>query len=168
MTVFSFYISVCLKEFKAHTQTGFIEVKTVKHVLICNSKLFFQACVRHISVSPAIDVNITSPGYPSSYPRNIVCIWLVSSSSRDDLSVTYLDFRLQDTIFCSSDYVIFSFKPYFQPECSKKLVPVTVETNSNNFTLKFVADNEIESAGFFLQISTTGGKLLFIVFLYYS
>lgn len=113
----------------------------------------FLACVRRIYVDTATPVNVTSPGYPRAYPSNIVCVWHVTSPPRATLLLTYLDFRLQDTPFCSNDYVIFSYQFYPQPECSTPHVPVTKEINSNNFTVKFVTDNDVDNPGFFLHLS---------------
>ena len=76
--------------------------------------------------------------------------------------MTYLDFLLQDTVFCSSDYVVFSFTPYLQPECSKRQVPVAMETHSNNFTIKFVTDNMIENVGFLFRLSSPGNPIIYV------
>lgn len=119
--------------------------------------IFVRApCRRHIHLSEFDSANITSPGYPRSYPRNIICTWFITSEH--NVSIKYLDFRLEDTLFCSSDYISFSYKDNIEHECSTLDSSKTVQTDVRNFTLTFVTDNVNEYRGFLIEISSLGSQ----------
>ncbi|XP_045183414.2 uncharacterized protein LOC123541856 [Mercenaria mercenaria] len=120
-----------------------------------SEKYFARAtCRRRIHLNGTNSVNITSPGYPRAYPSNIICTWYITSENNVMSSVTYLDFRLEYTSFCSSDYVTFSLKNNAEHQCSRMKMPKTVYTVAQNFTVTFVTDGQNEFAGFCIQIKS--------------
>ncbi|XP_052261467.1 uncharacterized protein LOC127865619 isoform X2 [Dreissena polymorpha] len=113
-------------------------------------------CVRRINVEFSQPVNISSPGYPSSYPSNVICVWQVTLPVSTALRMTFFDFRLEDTQFCSSDYITLSSDYPLQPRCSKMTLPMTLALDVNAFNLTFHSDNINEYPGFLIGINATG------------
>ncbi|KAH3860264.1 hypothetical protein DPMN_023158 [Dreissena polymorpha] len=112
-------------------------------------------CVRRINVEFSQPVNISSPGYPSSYPSNVICVWQVTLPVSTALRMTFFDFRLEDTQFCSSDYITLSSDYPLQPRCSKMTLPMTLALDVNAFNLTFHSDNINEYPGFLIGINAT-------------
>lgn len=118
--------------------------------------IFVRApCRRRLNLKTGESRNITSPGYPDLYPSSIICTWYITTQPNVVTYITYFDFHLEDTLFCSSDYIIFSFNPLPEPECSPIKIPRSIFTNSENFTLTFVSDNQNRYKGFLIEIAVS-------------
>ena len=48
-------------------------------------------------------VNLTSPRYPSLYPREMSCIWLITASKNHRIRLRFLDFKLNVEILSVGD-----------------------------------------------------------------
>lgn len=132
-------------------------VLSVKRItLYRNLNVHFSACRRRLHLSGTVSVNISSPGYPRVYPSSIICKWFITSENSVTSLITYLDFRLEDTSFCSSDFISFSFRETVEHECSMMSLPKTIQTAAQNYTVTFVTDGKNEFAGFLIQITSKG------------
>ncbi|KAK3612097.1 hypothetical protein CHS0354_031166 [Potamilus streckersoni] len=114
------------------------------------------ACHRTIDVDPGVATNISSPNYPSQYPAGIICTWSIRTNMEATVSAKFLDFQLQDSSFCSSDYITLSINPD-QRLCGVITPSGTFETGST-LDIKFVSDGEKQERGFLLQIQSKGSQ----------
>ncbi|XP_044530735.1 CUB domain-containing protein 2 [Gracilinanus agilis] len=48
---------------------------------------------------------ITSPEYPSSYPNNVECHWVIRASGSSTIKLVFADFQVESNRACSYDYV---------------------------------------------------------------
>ena len=47
--------------------------------------------------------SFTSPRYPVNYPNDAFCTWLIQGGARKVISVTFMDFDLEDDETCRYD-----------------------------------------------------------------
>ena len=60
-------------------------------------------CRFHLNVTNAPQ-NLTSPGYPSLYPNNLNCEWILTAQFNYRISIVFLDFKTEprfDEVFVS-------------------------------------------------------------------
>ncbi len=58
---------------------------------------------------------IRSPSYPSLYPSNSICTWVIEAPVGSAISLVFLDFDLQDMVggVCPDDVDVSKFKSFF-------------------------------------------------------
>uniref|UniRef100_F6YMH7 Metalloendopeptidase n=2 Tax=Xenopus tropicalis TaxID=8364 RepID=F6YMH7_XENTR len=106
------------------------------------------------------DVNGTlfSPSYPSAYPDNANCVWLIRIPS-NQVSVQFIAFSLQTSQNCVSDYVkIYDGATRSDPvlldkACGSLLLP-PITASSNLMLLEFVSNEGNTMTGFEATYST--------------
>jgi len=100
---------------------------------------------------------IQTPGYPSSYPPQMRCDWLIKGTSGNAVTITLTDFELENSKnggdCSSSDYL----QIYDGRNAGAKLLDSICGTVSNNKTyqatgaymyLKFTSNEQIQWRGF--------------------
>lgn len=91
----------------------------------------------------------TTPHYPSSYPVNIDCTWLIDASQGNRIQVTFESMDLEDSDDCNNDYVeIRDYQDYDQllgVFCGNR-VPPTMSVKE--FVIHFKSNNDIVGEGF--------------------
>ena len=48
---------------------------------------------------------VTSPGWPENYPMGVTCDWTLITGHSNRIQLQFLDFKLQQSEFCNSDYL---------------------------------------------------------------
>nr|ACQ84442.1 ovochymase [Branchiostoma belcheri tsingtauense] len=99
-----------------------------------------------------IDLTITSPLYPSNYPPNKLCIWHVTASAGNILSITFPTFRVRRGDFVA----VFDGGPG-STELIEALYKLQdgrgLRTTTNQMTVAFKSNGRITSTGFTATIS---------------
>jgi len=49
--------------------------------------------------------NLTSPGYPSNYPANTRCRWILTSQEYRRIDLHFADLDIEATTGCTADYL---------------------------------------------------------------
>jgi hypothetical protein len=62
--------------------------------------------------------DLTSPGYPSNYPANISCSWILTSQEYRRFDLHFADLDIEASTNCTADYLIIQDKyvPYVSTE----------------------------------------------------
>jgi len=102
---------------------------------------------------------ITSPNYPSKYPHNQECKWIITAK-KGKLNLVFDKFNIQATSDCSKDYLQVSgpIKKYTKATLCGAKVPSNFNLTSKKKTmvLKFVSDGSTRKPGFRAFIVATG------------
>ncbi|XP_065052551.1 uncharacterized protein LOC135681853 isoform X4 [Rhopilema esculentum] len=95
-----------------------------------------------------------TPNYPMMYPKNTNCLWLIRVSGGKGIKVEFDDFELQESTFCSADYVrtIVPGTQMFPRECGK--ISSTKYIRSTTAMIEFVSDKTVETKGFIAKYTT--------------
>ncbi|KFM76021.1 Cubilin, partial [Stegodyphus mimosarum] len=101
------------------------------------------------------DVNITSPGYPNSYPPNTDCHWILKVPRGEEISLTTVDLRLEND--CSKDYVKITNgyrhdSPVLGKFCGDHS-PHPITSTNNFLVIKFHSDEFGTAPGFWMTSS---------------
>ncbi|XP_056401090.1 embryonic protein UVS.2-like [Hyla sarda] len=101
--------------------------------------------------------NFSSPNYPSNYPNNMNCVWLIRTPN-GQVSLTFKDFRLLNSMDCASDYInIYDGPSTTSPKivklCGSKQLPEIIGSN-NQMLIEFVSGSLTTSAGFSASYKT--------------
>ena len=92
--------------------------------------------------------NITSPSFPSSYPTNTECIWLLEFNWNSQIKLTFTDLDLDDSQdsdgACNRDYVVirngqYSTSPLLGKYCGTNL-PQEIRSMSRYLFIEFHSD----------------------------
>ena len=105
---------------------------------------------------------ITSPNYPQQYGNGIDCRWLISSPGGNNLTISFLDFKIE-RIESSSD----NLKVYDGSNIHGSLIdtysgddtPTPIVSNGNNMYLRFTSNSYNTYRGF--KIGVAGKMLLY-------
>ncbi|XP_053576764.1 embryonic protein UVS.2-like [Bombina bombina] len=95
---------------------------------------------------------VTSANYPSSYPNNANCVWLIRTPS-GQVSLQFNAFDIQYSSGCVSDYLkIYDGPSKMSPvlvdrTCGTGLVPLMI-SSSNQMLIEFVSDGQGTATGF--------------------
>ena len=60
---------------------------------IVGQEFISQGNLSVLTISSSQSVNLTSPGWPGAYPRDVERSWLVNASQGSDILVSFLDFE---------------------------------------------------------------------------
>lgn len=101
---------------------------------------------------------ITSPGYPSSYPLNKQCTWVISAPDGESIELLFREFELEKHSNCRYDYL--EIRDGDEPQmpligkfCGD-LVPAPVRSSGNAVYIKFYSDGLTAKRGFKLKWQT--------------
>ncbi|XP_072288205.1 embryonic protein UVS.2-like, partial [Pyxicephalus adspersus] len=95
---------------------------------------------------------VTSANYPSPYPNNASCVWLIRTPS-GQASLTFNGFDVQSTPDCTSDYVRIYDGPtkdspvLLDKQCGSKSIPQLIASTSQ-MLVEFVSDGDVAGVGF--------------------
>ncbi|XP_033097890.1 uncharacterized protein LOC117101883 [Anneissia japonica] len=94
---------------------------------------------------------IQSPNFPGSYGNWEDCIWYIKAPEGRTITLTFLEFDLEDSPFCYRDYLGIRTKNMYQDESSRfcgNQIPPTITTSKNEMMIFFISDYMINSRGF--------------------
>ncbi|XP_071944603.1 blastula protease 10-like [Antedon mediterranea] len=94
---------------------------------------------------------IESSNFPNNYGNWEDCIWYIKAPRGQTITLTFLEFDLEDSPFCHRDYLGIRTKNMYKDEgnwfCGKR-IPSSITTKSNELMLLFISDYMINSKGF--------------------
>jgi len=104
-------------------------------------------------------VFITSPNYPSQYPNNQECKWIITATS-GTVNLVFDSFNIQATSTCSKDYLQVSgpIKKYTKAVLCGAKIPsdFNLTSKKEKMVLKFVSNGSSRKTGFRAYIVATG------------
>uniref|UniRef100_A0A6I8S8W3 Metalloendopeptidase n=1 Tax=Xenopus tropicalis TaxID=8364 RepID=A0A6I8S8W3_XENTR len=101
---------------------------------------------------------VTSANYPSAYPNNAKCVWVIQAPS-DLVTLTFAAFNLQSAPNCASDYIrVYDGRTRTSPllldrTCGSKRVPALI-ASSSMMLVEFVGSKNLKATGFSASYST--------------
>ncbi|KAL0613799.1 Neuropilin and tolloid-like protein 1 [Plecturocebus cupreus] len=105
----------------------------------------------------------TSPNYPSKYPPDRECIYIIEAAPRQCIEL-YFDekYSIEPSWECKFDHIEvrdgpFGFSPIIGRFCGQQNPPV-IKSSGRFLWIKFFADGELESMGFSARYNFTPGK----------
>lgn len=105
---------------------------------------------------------ISTPTYPNNYLRDSECVWTLKASVGNHISLTFIDFELEENEFCNEDYVEIRDKDSVGPIlgifCGTNLP--TNNTISSSLWVKFRSNSLGSAKGFTANFNY--GKIIFI------
>ncbi|XP_073422721.1 embryonic protein UVS.2-like [Dendrobates tinctorius] len=102
--------------------------------------------------------NLTSANYPSAYPNNANCVFLIRTPS-DQVSLNFVAFDVQSSPNCASDYIMIYDGPtkrypaIINRTCGSGAVPPVI-ASTNQLLVEFSSDSSITGMGFKALYST--------------
>ncbi|XP_077113604.1 embryonic protein UVS.2-like isoform X1 [Ranitomeya variabilis] len=102
--------------------------------------------------------NLTSANYPSAYPNNASCVFLIRTPS-NQVSLTFVAFDVQSTPNCASDYIMIYDGPtkrypaIINRTCGSGAVPPVI-ASTNQLLVEFSSDSSVAGTGFKALYST--------------
>ncbi|XP_075185922.1 embryonic protein UVS.2-like [Anomaloglossus baeobatrachus] len=92
--------------------------------------------------------NITSPRYPSNYYSNLKCNYTIKAPVGQRITLTFNDFKLEDSYMCIYDYVIvWDGSIQYGQFCGVRSIPVITST-TNTLVINFKTDVDTQTSGF--------------------
>ena len=98
--------------------------------------------------------NIKSPDYPSNYPANAYCLWLVKVPEAKKIEVRVEDFELEEDRYCRSDRMIIFDKMSKEPIYGCGKMAPNKNFTGDNFMVEFQSDGSTEKRGFNLRYNS--------------
>ncbi|XP_063804239.1 embryonic protein UVS.2-like isoform X2 [Pseudophryne corroboree] len=95
---------------------------------------------------------MTSANYPSAYPSNADCVWLIRSPS-GQATLSFSAFDVQSSPDCTSDYIRIYDGPsttspvLLDKTCGTGLIPLIV-ASTNQMLVEFTSDSSVTGVGF--------------------
>ncbi|XP_034427678.1 cubilin [Hippoglossus hippoglossus] len=107
---------------------------------------------------------IHSPLYPSSYPNNVDCSWVISVDSHHRVLFNFSDLDIEYHSSCSWDYVVVHdgptiSSPLLAHVCGTSLPP-SVTSTQNTITVRFRSDSSRSHRGFSAHFSQACGSTI--------
>ncbi|XP_062057784.1 neuropilin and tolloid-like protein 1 isoform X4 [Lepus europaeus] len=106
----------------------------------------------------------TSPNYPSKYPPDRECIYIIEAAPRQCIEL-YFDekYSIEPSWECKFDHIEvrdgpFGFSPIIGRFCGQQNPPV-IKSSGRFLWIKFFADGELESMGFSARYNFTPGYM---------
>merc|ERR1719300_531408 len=93
---------------------------------------------------------IKSPGYPSNYPDNQDCTWIITAPTGSKIQMTFSDFRLETSTSCRYDYVaVYNAESQrIGTMCGSRNTTEDITTSTNKMIVKFHSDRSDNFRGF--------------------
>jgi cubilin len=142
------YMSVLFHSDLSNTNKGFkLGYAIVEKSVLCGNSTYLAS---------DLEQNITSPGYPFDYPRNMQCQWSISADSSSSVVVLNVqDFSLEASPTCVKDHVTFydgnsTNYPTLAQLCGTGLNTQIISTGPS-MTVVFSSDSMITDKGFALE-----------------
>ncbi|CAG2243304.1 CUBN [Mytilus edulis] len=114
------------------------------------NKYFRASCSKTVTVNPGQIINITSPGYPTSYPPGVICQLTVKTTDQSPLRIRRIWIDIQNTTACNSDFLKFTATK-IERICGTSRSSSTMIFSKSIAEVTFVSDSMIEGRGFLLQ-----------------
>ncbi|XP_071972590.1 embryonic protein UVS.2-like [Engystomops pustulosus] len=101
---------------------------------------------------------LNSANYPSSYPHNTNCVWLIRTPS-GQVSLTFAAFDIQSSPDCTSDYIKIYDGPtkrspiLLDKTCGTGLIPPII-ASTNQLLVEFSSDSSVAGVGFTASYSS--------------
>lgn len=92
---------------------------------------------------------VSSPGWPFQYPSKLNCSWNIRARPGDTITISFLDFSLQSSQRCSSDYLLIDGLRL----CGSSR-PAPYTSTSNQVSIHFHSDGAVSAKGFRLEYSS--------------
>ncbi|XP_060950209.1 cubilin [Limanda limanda] len=107
---------------------------------------------------------IHSPLYPSSYPNNVDCSWVISVDSHHRVLFNFSDLDIEHHSNCSWDYVVVHdgptiSSPLLARVCGTSLPP-SITSTQNTITVRFRSDSSRSHRGFSAHFSEACGSTI--------
>ncbi|XP_044129822.1 embryonic protein UVS.2-like, partial [Bufo gargarizans] len=102
--------------------------------------------------------SLTSANYPSAYPNNASCVWLIRTPS-DQVTLNFVAFDVQSSPNCISDYIRIYDGPtkkdplLLDRTCGTGLIPQII-ASTNQLLVEFSSDSSVAGVGFKATYST--------------
>ncbi|XP_048238874.1 cubilin-like [Haliotis rufescens] len=102
---------------------------------------------------------IMSKNYPQTYPHNTECRWLIKVESGQRITLTFVDFDVEDHASCSYDYVALydgtsTSARQLLKHCGNRLpAPTAYRSSSNSMYVRMRSDISVASRGFKAEYS---------------
>ncbi|XP_069805663.1 embryonic protein UVS.2-like [Dendropsophus ebraccatus] len=96
--------------------------------------------------------NLTSANYPSAYPHNVSCVWLIRIPS-GQVALNFVDFDVQSSPGCKSDYIRIYDGPtkdyplIWDKTCGTELIPPII-ASTNLLLVEFSSEGTVAGRGF--------------------
>ncbi|KAK3572019.1 hypothetical protein QTP86_022249 [Hemibagrus guttatus] len=106
---------------------------------------------------------ITSPNYPSNYPQNIDCVWIIMVPNGESVQLDFEDFYIEPNTGCFYDYLELRDGVSSNADLIAKLCgstkPSTQHSKASAMYLRFRTDHSVTHKGFKAKysIATCGG-----------
>ncbi|XP_055997408.1 uncharacterized protein LOC125683791 isoform X2 [Ostrea edulis] len=114
--------------------------------------LYFRAPCHEIYRLPeSRELQIVSPGYPSSYSPGVSCTWEIENVDSCNITITVVSIDIEDTLSCSGDYLSISVGGSSRL-CGVTDRPSTINTKENNVKIAFVSDYKNQGRGFMIKV----------------
>ncbi|XP_075049280.1 embryonic protein UVS.2-like isoform X3 [Mixophyes fleayi] len=95
---------------------------------------------------------VNSANYPSAYPNDVSCVWLIRTPS-GQVTLNFNGFDIQSSPNCVSDYIKIYDGPsktspvLLDKTCGTKLIP-SIVSSTNQMLVEFVSDSSVTGVGF--------------------
>ena len=91
---------------------------------------------------------LQTPNFPSSYPRNSNCLWLIKVPKVDQIEVKYGNFELEEDRYCRTDRMVTMAPRIYRPprECGTRVQDKRIA--SNIMMIEFISNDRVEKRGF--------------------
>ncbi|XP_056401091.1 embryonic protein UVS.2-like [Hyla sarda] len=102
--------------------------------------------------------SLTSANYPSAYPNNASCVWLIRTPSQQ-VALNFVAFDVQSSPNCMSDYIRIYNGPtknyplLLDRTCGSGLIPPIIGS-TNQLLVEFSSDSSVTGVGFNAVYST--------------
>ena len=89
-----------------------------------------------------------TPNFPSLYPRNSNCLWLIKVPKMDQIEVKYDNFELEEDRYCRTDRMVTMAPRIYRPprECGTTVQNKRIP--SNIMMTEFISNDKVEKRGF--------------------
>lgn len=114
----------------------------------------------------------TSPNFPSTYPSNKECVYILEALPRQRIQLAFdKNYYIEPSFECRFDNIEirdgpFCFSPLINRFCGNKN-PGLVTTTGRFMWIKFSSDEELEGLGFRIRYTFIAGRLLVVNVLKY-
>ena len=118
--------------------------------------------------------SITSPNFPSSYPKNITCTWNITAGVGHILNITFVSMDIENSPDCMKDYIQIQLgrnESFWSKKRYCNSIPNSLSSEDGWAEIQFVADDSFEKSGFklaWIAAKTKRGLWRLYSLLFYS
>ena len=92
--------------------------------------------------------SITSPNFPSSYPKNVTCTWNITADLGHILNMTFVSMDIENSPGCMKDYVQMRLGSSASMQRYCNSVPGIIFSEDGWVQIVFTSDGNGENSGF--------------------